>query len=174
MTETYVYFIVALLPLSALMLVLQVNPLHALVIRGLLGAIAALVDAVLGAADVALTEALVGTMLSVTLYAIAVRSSLVLRFGVLTDNKDDGELFHLLRNICRQYHLRFKLISYPDQESLEAALRNKEIQAFAHEQDTNYHTITRVKRLYEILETELSPSITSLTYQNLTNSVEKH
>ena len=55
--DSYLYMIVALLPLTALMLTLQVNPYHALVIRGILGAIAALVYVVLGAADVALTEA---------------------------------------------------------------------------------------------------------------------
>ena len=71
----YIAFIVLLLPLSAGLLVSQSNPFHALVIRGILGAVAALVYAVLGAADVALTEALVGTMLSTTLYAVAVRSS---------------------------------------------------------------------------------------------------
>lgn len=83
MNETYLYVIIALLPLSASMVVVQVNPYHALVIRGILGAIAALVYAVLGAADVALTEALVGTMLAITLYAVAVRSSMVMRLGVL-------------------------------------------------------------------------------------------
>ena len=74
--SSYIVAIVLLLPLSAGLLVSQTNPLHALVIRGILGAIAALVYAVLGAADVALTEALVGTMLSTTLYAVAVRSSM--------------------------------------------------------------------------------------------------
>ena len=83
MNDTYLYLIIALLPLTAGMLVTQTNPYHALVIRGVLGAVAAMVYAVLGAADVALTEALMGTMLSITLYAIAVRSSLVMRLGVL-------------------------------------------------------------------------------------------
>jgi putative multicomponent Na+:H+ antiporter subunit B len=85
MDDSYIYAIVALLPLAAVMLTVQVNPYNALVIRGILGAIAALVYAVLGAADVALTEALVGTMLAITLYAVAVRSSLVMRIGVLKD-----------------------------------------------------------------------------------------
>lgn len=83
MIDNYIYVIVALLPLAALMLVFQVNPYHALVIRAILGAVAALVYAVLGAADVALTEALVGTMLAITLYVVAVRSSLVMRLGIL-------------------------------------------------------------------------------------------
>lgn len=74
--SSYIAVIVMLLPLSAGLLVSQTNPFHALIIRGILGAVAALVYAVLGAADVALTEALVGTMLSTTLYAVAVRSSM--------------------------------------------------------------------------------------------------
>ena len=91
MNDSYVYVIVALLPLAAFMLTVQVNPYNALVIRGILGAVAALVYAVLGAADVALTEALVGTMLAITLYAVAVRSSLVMRIGVLKDGLLDAE-----------------------------------------------------------------------------------
>ena len=57
MNDFYLYVITALLPLSAGLTVLQVNPYHALVIRGILGAVAALVYAMFGAADVALTEA---------------------------------------------------------------------------------------------------------------------
>jgi len=79
--ELYLIAITALLPLTALMVVLQVNPYQALVLRGILGAIAALTYALFGAADVALTEALVGTMLSITLYAVAVRSSMEMRLG---------------------------------------------------------------------------------------------
>lgn len=86
--DNYVYGIAALLPLTAAMVVFQVNPYHALVIRGILGAVAALVYAVFGAADVALTEALVGTMLTVTLSAVAVRSSLEMRLGVLKDDME--------------------------------------------------------------------------------------
>ncbi|NJK30310.1 MAG: DUF4040 domain-containing protein, partial [Acaryochloris sp. SU_5_25] len=70
--DSYIYIITALLPLTAGMVVLQVNPYHALIMRGILGAVAAMLYAVLGAADVALTEALVGTMLAITLYAVAV------------------------------------------------------------------------------------------------------
>jgi putative multicomponent Na+:H+ antiporter subunit B len=88
MDDSYLYVIVALLPLSACMLVFQTNPYHALVIRGILGAVAALVYAVLGAADVALTEALVGTMLAITLYAVAVRSSLIMKLGILEDTPE--------------------------------------------------------------------------------------
>lgn len=89
--DLYVVAIAALLPITACMVVTQVNPYHALVIRGILGAVAALVYALFGAADVALTEALVGTMLSITLYAIAVRSSMSMRLGVVK-----GELEQVL------------------------------------------------------------------------------
>ncbi|MEM1280729.1 MAG: hydrogenase subunit MbhD domain-containing protein, partial [Cyanobacteria bacterium P01_H01_bin.152] len=82
--------ITALLPLTACMLVTQVNPYHALIIRGIVGAVAALVYALFGASDVALTEALVGTMLSITLYAIAVRSSMSLRLGILETAAPSG------------------------------------------------------------------------------------
>lgn len=86
--DVYMVAIASLLPLVAMLLVLQTNPYQALVIRGILGAIAALVYAMLGAADVALTEALVGTMLSITLYAIAVRSSMTLRIGIVQQSTD--------------------------------------------------------------------------------------
>ena len=90
--DIYIYAIIALLPLSALVSVLQVNPYNALVIRAILGAVAALVYAILGAADVALTEALVGTMLAVALYVVAVRSSLVMRLGIVkTQLPSDSE-----------------------------------------------------------------------------------
>jgi putative multicomponent Na+:H+ antiporter subunit B len=84
MNDSYIYVITALLPLSAFMLVLQVNPYHALVIQGIVRAVAALVFAVLGA-DVALTQALIGTLFAITLYVIAVRLSLVRRLGVIGD-----------------------------------------------------------------------------------------
>lgn len=99
MNHSYLYLIIALLPLTAGMLVTQTNPYHALVIRGVLGAVAAMVDAVLGAADVALTEALMGTMLSITLYAIAVRSSLVLRLGVMENQSIEKIKMAIFNNL---------------------------------------------------------------------------
>ena len=71
--------ITALLPVTALLLVSQSNPYQTLVLRGILGSVATLLYALLGAPDVALTEALVGTLLSTTLYAVALRSSMALR-----------------------------------------------------------------------------------------------
>lgn len=73
--QTYLLAIVALMPMVGGLLVLQTSPYQALVLRGILGAIAALVYGLFGAADVALTEALVGTMLSMTLYVVAIFSS---------------------------------------------------------------------------------------------------
>ncbi|WP_017662569.1 DUF4040 domain-containing protein [Baaleninema simplex] len=147
MTEDwYVVAIVALLPLTAGMLVTQVNPYHALVIRGILGAVAALVYALFGAADVALTEALVGTMLSITLYAIAVRSSLMMRVGVLAPEtiSTSGEaeivavseidrshptapVLSALRQSLGKYHMRLELVTYASPLALQAALTTKDV-----------------------------------------------
>jgi len=141
MEDNYIYVIAALLPLAACMVVFEVNPYHALVIRGILGAIAALVYAILGAADVALTEALVGTMLAITLYAVAVRSSLVMRVGVLKDelNPEQGhqpldKLIQELRQIFSQYYMRVEIVPYPDTEELHRALMAKEVHATCSQQ----------------------------------------
>lgn len=75
MEQSYLLAIVALMPMVGGLLVFQTSPYQALILRGILGAIAALVYALFGAADVALTEALVGTMLSMTLYIVAIFSS---------------------------------------------------------------------------------------------------
>jgi putative multicomponent Na+:H+ antiporter subunit B len=194
--DNTIYGITALLPLAAAMVIFQKNPYHALVIRGILGAIAALVYTVLGAADVALTEALVGTLLAITLYAIAVRSSLVLRLGVL---EQDGEVvetmelesaspFHQwvehLNMIFSKYYMRIELIPYPDQRDLHKALMDKEVHAIcipcvaqvqgsAVPKTTLYHAKTRLRRLYDIMEAELVPSTTRLSYVNLSDSEAK-
>jgi putative multicomponent Na+:H+ antiporter subunit B len=190
MIDKYVYVIVTLLPLTALMLVFQVNPYNALVIRAILGAVAALVYAVLGAADVALTEALVGTMLAVTLYVIAVRSSLVMRLGVLEDTEMKQDYFvDLIANIKKvidRYHLRLELIEYPTKDALKQALMTKEIHAICTQQEhteldrsstidvkQNYQTAIRVRRLFEIMQTEFSFPET-VVYVNVPNIEEKH
>ncbi|MBD1852768.1 DUF4040 domain-containing protein [Leptolyngbya sp. FACHB-711] len=192
---SYINAIVALLPLTAVMLTVQVNPYNALVLRGILGAVAALVYAILGAADVALTEALVGTMLAITLYVVAVRSSLVMRIGILksalseTDNNQPlAYLIADLKTIASRYYLRLELISYPDPESLSQALIEKEVHATCIGQrqlnqqispasesvQKPYHTATRIRRLYSILQTELVSSATSLAYVTVQDSGEKH
>lgn len=191
--DNSVYIIVALLPLAALTSVLQANPYQALVLRAILGAIAALVYAVLGAADVALTEALVGTMLAITLYVVAVRSSLVMRLGVLpteTETNDSlQELIAQIRKVIHQYHLRLEIVEYPHLEALKGALQEKQIHATCttHKEENlsqnqtavadpepTYHTAIRVPRLYEIMEKDLVFPDTTVTYVATVNEGEKH
>lgn len=164
----YIYIIIALLPLTALMSVLQVNPYHALVVRASLGAVAALVYVVLGAADVALTEALVGTMLAITLYLIAVRSSLVMRLGVIRETKaqidiDGQDLIKNLQEVLKKYHLRLELVEYDNLTDLKQALTEQKIhgictknQAQESNSDFKFETIIRVQRLFEIFKNELN------------------
>ncbi len=102
MIDKYVYVIVALLPLTSAILLFETNPYNALILRGILGGVAALVYAVLGAADVALTEALVGTMLAVTLYVIAVRSSLVMRLGIVKEKSNSDLELELVNTQASQ------------------------------------------------------------------------
>ena len=186
MIDNYIYIIVALLPLAALMVVFQVNPYHALIIRAILGAVAALVYAVLGAADVALTEALVGTMLAITLYVVAVRSSLVMRLGILQNSQTEEEIYWQeliknLRKVINQHHLRLELVEYPDTKTLNQALVAKEVhgtciksEQTAPDYEPIYHATIRVRRLFEIVKTELTfPSIT-LTHINVATTEEKH
>lgn len=180
MNDIYIVAIAALLPLSAILLVLKTNPYDALIIRGIMGAIAALVYALFGAADVALTEALVGTMLSITLYAVAVRSSMEMRLGWV----DSGEtppsvpLDAELRRLLKPYHLRLEPVVYPNLETLEAALEAKEIHTAIvlhgivlpgsdsgdSEESPHYQIKTRIHRLYEILSPGLAQSTISLDY----------
>ncbi|BAZ13243.1 hypothetical protein NIES4071_50820 [Calothrix sp. NIES-4071] len=179
MTDTYIYFIIALLPLSACMLLLQTNPYNALVIRGVLGAVAAMLYSILGAADVALTEALMGTMLAITLYAIAVRSSMVMRLGVLEEGLEEGaieavkdapefeELIADLRTIFGKRHMRLELVHYSDTQALHQALMDKQVHATCAPQsqlEKPLQTKTRLQRIYDIMQTELSSSGTTLTY----------
>lgn len=145
MTDSYLYAIIPLLPLAASMVVLQSNPYQALILRGILGAVAALVYGVLGAADVALTEALVGTMLAIMLYAVAVRSSLVMRLGILDNGADTptssmaslqekgnaalGSLLQDFQTILGRHYMRIELVPYPNPQALQKALLEKEIHA---------------------------------------------
>ena len=101
--------ITALLPLTALLLVSQGNPYQTLVLRGILGSVATLFYALLGAPDVALTEAMVGTLLSTTLYAIALRSSMVLR---LEDRRHQSapQADQRLQAWSTALHLRLRLL----------------------------------------------------------------
>lgn len=185
MIDSYMYVITALLPLVALMLVFQVNPYNALVIRAILGAVAALVYAVLGGADVALTEALVGTMLAITLYVVAVRSSLVMRLGIVENSQGEietnfKEIIASLRPILNKHHLRLELVKYPHQKALEAAIMAREVHAtclkseLLPDSNQTYCTVIRVHRLFEIMQTELSSSQTTLKYLDVANTEDKH
>lgn len=147
MNDFYLVAIVTLLPITAGMLIVQDNPYHALILRGILGAAAALIYALFGAADVALTEALVGTMLSITLYAVAVRSSLNLRVGVLAGDDRAEALQQQLKPLTERHHLRLELVPYEQGLELQTALRAKEIHISAQGMELQ----TRVPRLYELL-----------------------
>ncbi|MBP0017725.1 MAG: DUF4040 domain-containing protein [Cyanobacteria bacterium SBLK] len=179
--EIYIYAIAALLPLTAIMLVLQVDPYNALIVRGILGAIAALLYAVLGAPDVALTEALVGTMLAITLYAVAVRSSMVVRLGVSAgeeDNETREGLLEELRGIVNKRQMRLELISYGEEEDLHTALHDKEIHATCIAEKTQdgkpvYRLIIRLQRLYDMMQSELKYPSTNITYLCNLNSKEQ-
>lgn len=127
MNHSMDYLIVALLPLTSLLTVVQTRPYFALVSRGIMGAVAVLLYAVLGAPDVALTEALVGTLLTVILYAIAVRSSLVLRLGIVA--KDSLQDVTSIKCFCNQYDLALHLKVYDKKETLWFALRQGQIDA---------------------------------------------
>ncbi|MEB3251748.1 MAG: DUF4040 domain-containing protein [Cyanobacteriota bacterium] len=191
--DSYIYGITALLPLAAAMLVFQVNPYHALVIRGILGAIAALVYTVLGAPDVALTEALVGTLLAITLYAVAVRSSLVFRLGVLNAGATEAargldtpevtplqELVNHLNRAFSDYHLRVELVPYGNREDLDRALMEKDVHAtcepgsgleewgaIAASSSTStppYRITTRLRRLYDLMNRDFLTAIAQLSY----------
>ncbi|HIK43484.1 MAG TPA: DUF4040 domain-containing protein [Leptolyngbyaceae cyanobacterium M65_K2018_010] len=184
MTDTYVVAIMALLPLSALMLIIQTSPYQALVMRGILGAIAALIYALLGGADVALTEALVGTMLAITLYAVAVRSSLVMRLGVLKgwEVKDQTSLKPLLgpvRQLLNRHHLRLELVPYADLQALHQALLDKEVHGtclgpwsddqepptLADSASSDPYLITlRVARLFDLFTLGLPPDMVQVKY----------
>jgi putative multicomponent Na+:H+ antiporter subunit B len=192
--NSYIYVLVALLPLAAGMLVFQVNPYHALLLRGVLGAIAALVYTILGAGDVGLTEALMGTLLAITLYAVTVRSSLVLRLGVIengiegdavSDEKTAGHFKQVIddiRTVFKKRHMRLEVVPYATSQALQRALMEKEVHATCSPQEPleksgevqPYNTTIRVRRVYEIMETELASPGTTLTYVNTPEIEEKH
>jgi putative multicomponent Na+:H+ antiporter subunit B len=121
-------FIVALLPLTALFTVLQKQPYFALISRGIMGVVAVLLYAVMGAPDVALTEALVGTLLTVILYAITVRSTQVLRLGVLAGQVDLPDE-NPIRRFCSQYKLALRKTSFSTEKALSKALKEGQVDA---------------------------------------------
>lgn len=165
--------IAILLPLTSGLLIFQKNPYYALVIRGILGAIAALLYAIFGAADVALTEALVGTMLSITLYAVAVRSSMSMQLGVLAVCTDTVNLSQklnpALKQVLSKYHLRLETIVFADQKALEQALTLKDVHCILDiDEQGKISTIrTRVPRLYDIFKTTALTELVELELQEI-------
>lgn len=128
--------VVALLPVGALLTILQRNPYHAIVARGIFGAIAALVYATLGAPDVALTEILMGTLLTIVLYAIAVRSSLVLRLGWISQGQHENPSsanqtlpLEVIRSCSQNHYLRLELVAFDNRKKLLEALQEGKISA---------------------------------------------
>lgn len=129
MSETPILFSIALLlPLGALLTVLQRNPYNALISRGVLGAVSALAYASLGAADVAVTEALMGSLLIIVLYTIAVRATMVIRLGVVRPQGRPSAPVDTVRAAikaaCRKKHLRFETTDYDTVEDAVNALKN--------------------------------------------------
>ena len=169
MTEPYIYAIVALLPITALMLVFQSNPYNALILRGILGAIAALIYSILGAADVALTEALMGTLLSISLYAIAVRSSMVVRLGSLSSEMKLDPQIEDLRAIFSKHYLRLELVAFDDLPTLRQALLDRNIHTTISlnttQSDDLVEITTRIPSLHDMMRSEL-PAEINLTYIN--------
>lgn len=167
----------ALLPLAAGLVVVQTNPYRALVIRGILGAVAALVYALLGAADVALTEALVGTLLAVILYAVAVRSSLVVRLGVLATDLDRRgadlqTLITEMRRVLGQQHVQVEWVTYGQPAALNQALAQQEVHAICTcPKPALVQTTTSVHRLYELLQREW-PTPMTVHYQPVASGEE--
>ena len=165
--------IAILLPLTSGLLIAQSNPYYALVIRGILGAIAALLYAIFGAADVALTEALVGTMLSITLYAVAVRSSMSMQLGVLAVCTDTVNLSQklnpALKKVLGKYHLRLETMVFADQQALDHALELKDVHCIlAIDESGNISTLrTRIPRLYEIFKTTALTELVELELQEV-------
>ncbi|WP_372795834.1 hydrogenase subunit MbhD domain-containing protein [Pontiella sp.] len=122
MTGWFEFAMVALLPITALITVLQQRPYYALISRGIMGVVAVLIYASFGAADVALTEALVGTLLTVILFAIAVRTSLAIRVGVLADGrKPDAN--HPVRRFCSAQCLYERWVIFDSEGELVAELK---------------------------------------------------
>jgi putative multicomponent Na+:H+ antiporter subunit B len=172
--DLYLYLIIVLLPLSSILFILEKNPYNALVIRGILGAVAVLIYLTLGAADVALTEALVGTMLAVTLYIIAVRSSLVMRLGIVKNSvAEKDEDFELLtqniKEAISQHYLRLELVSFDDQEALKTAFNNQEIHGIClanqslNDQENKYELKIRIKKLNELITSKIANGIEKIT-----------
>ena len=95
-----------LLPLLGILLIRSASPTNGLIYRSFLGSIAALLYAVVGAPDVALTEVLIGTLLSILLYIVTIRScyTVVLIQDKLSPARKD--VLDNLINVFDELHLQ--------------------------------------------------------------------
>lgn|GEM_PF-5867444 len=120
----------ALLPATALATVIQKRPLHAILARGMLGVSAALLYGILGAPDVALTEALMGTLLTVLLYLVAVRSAMTVKIGWFSGSSNSAisaegacdRTFESLRTCCHRRGMEMELIEFENRTETRKAL----------------------------------------------------
>ncbi|HCZ05626.1 MAG TPA: hypothetical protein DHV12_00575 [Thermotogae bacterium] len=127
--------IIGLLPLTALITVLQRKLLHGIIARGMFGLSASLVYAFLGAPDVAVTEALMGALLVTFLYVVVVKSTGVLRVGFMTlhpmieeiNGETEGLEADILKTFCREYHLKSEFHKFDDEKEMEEALKEGRI-----------------------------------------------
>jgi putative multicomponent Na+:H+ antiporter subunit B len=76
--------------------------------------------------------------------------------------------------------MRLELVPYNNHQCLQTALQEKEVHAtcapilVSDESEQNYQTEIRVKRIYQIVESELSAPNTVINYVDVEASEEKH
>ena len=109
--------VVLLLPITAIMTIVQKRLLHAVISRAVFGISASLVYMYLKAPDVAITEALMGAILVTLLYVIAIKSSGIVRVGfvpvhmLIEKVKDEmqGVEAEILKKFFTLHHLKYRL-----------------------------------------------------------------
>jgi putative multicomponent Na+:H+ antiporter subunit B len=78
--------------------------------------------------------------------------------------------------------MRLELVPYASAQALQRALMEKEVHAACSPEDQLehsgeaqlYNTAIRVRRVYDIMQTELSSPGTTLTYVNTPDAEDKH
>ena len=95
-----------LLPLLGILLVRTQSPTNGLIYRSFLGSIAALIYAVIGAPDVALTEVLIGTLLSMLLYIVTIRSCYTVVMMQDSSAPPEKETWNHLLEVFNELHLK--------------------------------------------------------------------
>jgi len=124
--------IVLLLPITAIMTIVQRRLLHAVISRAVFGISASLVYMYLKAPDVAITEALMGAILVTLLYVIAIKSSGIVRVGfvpvymLMEKVKDEmqGVEAEILKRFFTHHHLKYRLVEFENQRELIQALKD--------------------------------------------------